>query len=199
MGVRLEKKFDFIKYQVFLLNGSGQNQIDTNLQKDLSIRLEVTPIDGVTVGMSGLTSLAQRTTQPTTRDIIEGFGRFNKYNVLVQGEMIWGEVGSTRSGGERTKAAGRYALLGYTIAKKLQPVFRLGYLNTDKTVTAGTASSYALNAPFGVATDEVRSYEFGLNYYLKGNNLKLQAAYGYFDFDNVPTLQEFTVSAQASL
>jgi hypothetical protein len=199
MGVRLEKKFDFFKYQVFLLNGSGQNQIDTNLQKDLSVRLEVTPIEGVTVGTSGLTSLAQRTTQPTTRDIIEGFGRFNKYDVLVQGELIWGKVGSTSSNAERTKAAGRYVMLGYTIAKRLQPVFRLGYLNTDKTVNPADRNSYALYAPFSQQSDEVRSYEFGLNYYLKGNNLKLQAAYGYFDFDNVPTLQEFTVSAQASL
>jgi hypothetical protein len=108
-------------------------------------------------------------------------------------------VGTTAAGAERTKAAGRYATVGYTIAGKLQPVIRYGYLNTDKTVTVGTASSYALFAPFGVASDEVRSYEVGLNYYFQGNSLKLQAAYGYFDFDNVPALQEFTLSAQAAL
>jgi hypothetical protein len=78
-------------------------------------------------------------------------------------------------------------------------VIRYGYLNTDKTVTLGNASTYALYAPFGVATDEVRSYEVGLNYYLQSNSLKLQAAYGYFDFDNVPALQEFTLSAQVAL
>lgn len=198
MGIRLEKKFDWLKYQVFLINGSGQNQLDTNLQKDLAVRLEFTPFEGLVLGTSGLTSLAQRTTQATTKDRIEVFGRFNKSGVLLQSELLWGESGTTASGTERTKAAGRYVIGGYTIAGKLQPVVRYGYLNTDKTVTLGQNSSYALFSPFGVASDEVRSYEAGLNYYLQGNELKLQAAYGYFDFDNVPSLQEFTVAAQSA-
>jgi hypothetical protein len=199
MGFRLEKKLDWFKYQVFLLNGSGQNQVDTNIQKDLSVRVELTPIPGMTLGAAGLTSLSRRTEQATTKDTGEFFGRLNTAGFLVQGELIWGKVGSTASGVERTKAAGRYATVGYTIAGKLQPVIRYGYLNTDKTVTLGNASTYALYAPFGVATDEVRSYEVGLNYYLQSNSLKLQAAYGYFDFDNVPALQEFTLSAQVAL
>jgi hypothetical protein len=199
MGFRLEKKLDWFKYQVFLLNGSGQNQLDKNIQKDLAIRAELTPISGLTLGAAGLTSLGRRTEQATTKDTGELFGRLDKAGFLVQGELLWGEVGRTASGIERTKAAGRYGLLGYTIAGKLQPVVRFGYLNTDKTVTVGNASSYALYAPFGVASDEVRSYEVGLNYYFQGNSLKLQAAYGYFDFDNVPALQEFTLSAQAAL
>jgi hypothetical protein len=47
-------------------------------------------------------------------------------------------------------------------------------------------------------TDEVRSYEIGLNYFVQGNNLKLQAAYGYYDFDNIPALQRFTFCGQAA-
>ena len=199
MGFRLEKKLDWFKYQVFLLNGSGQNQVDTNIQKDLSIRAELTPIPALTFGVAGLTSLTRRTQQATTKDTGEFFGRLNTAGFLLQGELLWGETGATKSGLERTKAAGRYATIGYTIAGKLQPVFRYGYLNTDKTVTLNNASTYALYAPFGVATDEVRSYEVGLNYYLQSNLLKLQAAYGYFDFDNVPALQEFTLSAQVAL
>jgi hypothetical protein len=198
MGLRLEKKLDWFKYQVFLLNGSGQNQVDRNLQKDLSARVEFTPVDGIVLGSSGLTSLGERTTQPTTRDTIEVFGRLNKAGFLVQGELLWGEIGSTATGNERTKAAGRYAMLGYTIAERLQPVVRYGYLNTDKPTTSNR-TSYALYSPFGVASDEVRSYEAGLNYYLQGNALKLQAAYGYYDFDNVPALQQFTFAAQAAL
>jgi hypothetical protein len=196
MGFRLEKKFDAFKYQVFLLNGSGQNQVDTNKQKDLAVRLEVTPIEGLMFSAAGLTSLGQRAAQDTTKDRIEVDARLNKSGLLIQGELLWGESGKTST--ERTKAAGRYATIGYTIAKKLQPVIRYGYLNTDKTVTVGSPGSYALYAPFGVATDEVRSYEIGLNYYLQGNELKLQACYGYFDFDNIQALQEFTVVAQAA-
>jgi len=33
---------------------------------------------------------------------------------------------------------------------------------------------------------------------LQGNSLKLQAAYGHFDFDNIPAQNEFTVVAQAA-
>jgi hypothetical protein len=198
MGIRLEKKFDWFKYQVFLINGSGQNQLDTNLQKDLAVRLEFTPFDGLVIGGSGLTSLGQRTTRDTTKDRIEFFGRLNTGGLLLQGELLWGETGATATGLERTKAAGRYATVGYTFAGKLQPVIRYGYLNTDKTVTLGVNSTYALYSPFGVATDEVRSYEVGLNYFLQGNEWKLQAAYGFFDFDNIPAIQEFTLSGQVA-
>jgi len=199
MGLRLEKKFDLFKYQVFLLNGSGQNQLDTNLQKDLVVRVEVTPVDGVLIGATGLASIGQRTSQATTKDNVEIFGRLNTSGILIQGELLWGKKGLTATGAERTKAAGRYVILGYTIANRLQPVIRYGYLNTDKTVTLGQNSSYALFSPFGVATDEVRSYEVGLNYYLQGTNeWKLQAAYGYFDFDNIPAIQELTLAAQAA-
>ncbi len=198
MGIRLEKKLDWFKYQVFLLNGAGQNQLDANLQKDLAARLEFTPIDGITVGTAGITSLGQRTKQNTTKDTVELFGRLTKEGFLVQGELLWGETGHTGTGVERTKAAGRYATVGYTIAGKIQPVVRYGYLNTDKTTTVGDKTSFALNSPFNVATDEVRSYEIGLNYFVQGNNYKLQAAYGFYDFDNIPALQEFTFVGQAA-
>ena len=197
MGIRLEKKFDWLKYQVFLINGTGQNQLDTNLQKDLAARLEFTPFDGLTLGGSGLASIAERTTQATTKDKVEVFGRLNKKGFLVQGELLWGSTGATARGIERTRARGRYAVVGYTIANVVQPVFRWGFLDTDHTLTAGQNSSYPLYSPFGIASDGVRSYEFGVNYFLQGNNFKLQAAYGYFDFHNVPKLQEVTVSGQA--
>ena len=210
MGIRLEKKIEWFKYQVFLLNGSGQNQVDTNLQKDLAARLEFTPIEGITVGTAGLTSLGQRVKQATTKDTVELFGRLTKAGFLVQGELLWGATGCTASGKtnctasglERTKAAGRYAIVGYTIANKIQPVVRYGYLNTDKTTTVNDKTSVALFAPFNIASDEVRSYEIGLNYFVQGNNLKLQASYGYFHFDkkpfNQPVLQEFTFVGQAA-
>ena len=114
----------------------------------MSVRVELTPIPALTFGVAGLTSLSRRTEQATTKDTGEFFGRLNTAGFLVQGELLWGEVGATASGVERTKATGRYATVGYTIAGKLQPVIRYGYLNTDKTVTLGNNSSYALFAPF---------------------------------------------------
>ena len=206
MGVRLEKKFDLFKYQVLLLNGSGQNQIDTNKQKDLVARLDITPIDGVSFSTAGWTSIGQRSSAQyggQTKDRVEVSGRFNKEGLLLQGELMWGKLGSTASYNEgtineRTKAAGRYIAAGYTIAKRLQPVIRYGYVNTDRTTTRGVASAQGLNPIFGLGTDEVRSYEAGINYYLQGNELKILASYGYYDFDNIPALQEFTLVGQAA-
>ena len=202
MGVRLEKKFDAFRYQVFLLNGSGQNQLDTNRQKDLAVRLEATPVKGLMFGAAGLTSIGQRSSRTdalnTTKDRVEVVGKLDMAGVLLQGELLWGKTGATASGNERTKAAGRYVTAGYTIAGKVQPVIRYGYLNTDKTTKPGDATSYALYSPFGVATDEVRSYEAGINYLIQGNDLKLNLSYGYFDFDNIQALQELTFMAQAA-
>jgi len=206
MGVRLEKKFDYFKYQVLLLNGSGQNQIDTNKQKDLVARLDITPVEGVSFSTAGWTTLGQRSSAQYgggTKDRVEVSGRFNKEGFLLQGELMWGKLGSTASYNEgtkdeRTKAAGRYIAAGYTIAKRLQPVIRYGYVNTDRTTTRGQASTQGLNPIFGLATDEVRSYEAGINYYLQGNELKILASYGYYDFDNIPALQEFTLVGQAA-
>jgi hypothetical protein len=201
LGIRLEKKIDWFKYQVFLLNGAGQNQLDKDkLQKDLAVRLEFTPMEGITVGAAGMASIAERATQKDTKDAVEFFGRVAKEGLLVQGELLWGENGKTSA--ERTKAAGRYAVVGYTIADKLQPVIRYGYLNTDRTVTLGDRTTVALYSPFNIMSDEVRSYEVGLNYIVQGNNFKLQAMYGYYDFDKKPfgqtALQRFTFCGQAA-
>ena len=203
IGVKMEKDLDFLKYQAFILNGQGQNQIDTNKQKDLAVRLEVTPVKGLMFGVAGLTSVGQRAQVTTTQDRIEFDARYKMNGLLIQGELIWGINGQTGTDAtgkerERTKAAGRYIIVGYTIGGKVQPVIRYGYLNTDKTIMLGQSSSYALFAPFGLATDEVRSYEVGVNYLLRGNELKLQAMYGYFDFDNIQAIEEMTMAAQVS-
>ena len=201
MGVRLEKKFEVFKYGIYLFNGSGQNQIDPNKQKDLVVRLDFTPIDGLRFSTASWTSIGQRSQAVAgagTKDKIEFSGGINKEGVLLQGELLWSRQGSTRELNERTKATGRYVTAGYTIAGKVQPVIRYGFLGTDHSTIAGQNSSYPLYSPFGLATDEVRSYEVGLNYYLQGNGLKLQACYGYYDFDNIQALQEGTIVAQAS-
>jgi hypothetical protein len=128
---------------------------------------------------------------------VEAFGRLIKQGLLIQGELLWGASGAMAPGVERTTARGRYALLGYTIANALQPVVRWGFLDTDQSPTSGQNSSYPLYSPFGIASDGVRTYEVGLNYFMQGNSLKLQAAYGYFDFHDVPRLHEATVAGQA--
>jgi len=164
--------------------------------------LEATPVKGLMFGAAGLTSIGQRSSRTdalnTTKDRVEVVGKLDMAGVLLQGELLWGKTGATAAGNERTNAAGRYVMAGYTIAGKVQPVVRYGYLNTDKKTKTGDATSYALFSPFGVASDEVRSYEAAINYLIQGNELKLNLSYGYFDFDNLQALQELTFMAQAA-
>ena len=212
IGFKVEKKFDFLKYSLQVLQGttftqsSGtsttlSNQTDNNRQKDVALRLEFTPIKEIMIGGVGLTSVGQRTTQDSTRDIGEVDANIEAAGFLARGELIWGKYGATRSGVERYKASGKTLSLGYTIVKKVQPIVRLSYLNVDHS-TDGTPTGQPLYGKFGLGTDEIRGYEFGINYLIDDKFAKLQASYGYFDMDNrfggAPTRQQFILSGQVA-
>jgi hypothetical protein len=198
-GMRAEKKFDYVKYAVYVLQGMpAANMRDNNRQKEVALRLEFTPLKGIVVGGAGLTSVGQRATQDSTRDIIEADAVVDLYDFTARGELLWGWSGRTDGSKERTKSRGMMASLGYTIAKKVQPIVRLSYLDIDVT-TDGTPTGQPLYSKFGLGTDEIRGYELGVNYYLDGKFAKLQAAYGYFDMDSIPYRQQFILSGQVAL
>jgi hypothetical protein len=222
-GIKAEKKFEYLKYSLQVLDGvtgstnkgstgagtvvtgmSRTNQLDNNRQKDLALRLEFTPVKGIMVGGAGLTSVGQRDTQQSTHDIVEGDVEFNYEGLIARGEFLWGWQGKTGSGFSRTKSRGMVGSIGYTIAKKIQPVGRIGYLDVDATTVAGDANSQPLYDKFGswYKTDEIRSYEFGVNYFIDGKFAKVQAAYAYLDFDNkmgnTPHRQQFILSGQVA-
>lgn len=198
-GLRVDKKFELFKYSLQLLQGApGGNQIDRNRQKELALRLEFTPIKGVMVGGAGLTSVGQRTTQDTTRDLVEADVALEHSDFIARGELLWQWRGITKEGAERVKSRGMAATLGYTIAKKIQPVARLSYLDVDQKLTSGAAADQPLYAKFGLGTDEIRAYEFGINYFIDGKYAKIQASYSYFDMDNIPYRQQFILAGQAA-
>ncbi|HEY5959229.1 MAG TPA: porin [Polyangiaceae bacterium] len=209
MGVRADKKFEYVKYSLQLLQGGNANQPDQNRQKELALRLEFTPIKGIMVGGAGLTSVGQRTwqrhysaaqhaTQGATRDIVEADVAIDMSDFIARGELLWGWAGQKGDGApQRVKSRGMMAVLGYTIAKKVQPVVRLSYLDVDQP-TDGTAAGQPLNGKFGIPSDEIRGYEFGVNYLIDGKFAKIQAAYGYYDLDNAPYRHQFILSGQAS-
>lgn len=201
MGLRLEKKFKFaetqsILYSVQLLNGAGLSQTDNNRQKDVALRLEYSPLEGLMVGGAGLMSVGQRD-QSTTHDFVEADARLEKAGLLVDGSVIWGRTHGGSEVGEWQKSRGAFVGLGYTIAKKLQPVARIGVIDVDENVDE---ANMPLNARLGFKDDQARAYEVGLNYFISGKNVKLQASYSYFDFDNqlkkMPHRQQAIASAQ---
>jgi len=179
LGFKIEKKFDSFGYLLGIYNGQGQNNLDTNDQKDVSLRLEYYPVKDVTIGVVGYTSIFDRD-QVGTKDRIEGDLKIDKGGFLLQAEAIrgWDRVAV---GKDKREGQGFYVLAGYTLFDKLQPVVRIGSIDPEVGVdehaliaVPGDSKTYAPN-------DEITAYEFGLNYYLKQHDAKLQLSASFFD------------------
>jgi hypothetical protein len=197
MGLKVEKKFEYVKYSAQVLQGGTANVRDNNKQKELALRLEFYPIKGVFVGGAGLASVGQRDSQKSTREVIEVDAGYDADGLLVRGEALWGSKGATdtKYAAERTDARGMSLSVAYTIAKTLQPALRIGYLDVDETIDP---TKMPLLSKFDLKTDEVRSYEFGLNYLIEGKNAKVMAAYGYYDFGYIEPRHQVIVAAQVA-
>jgi hypothetical protein len=167
MGIKMEKQFEYVGYVLGLFNGQGQNQVDTNNQKDLALRLEGYPMKGIMVGAVGYVALGQRA-QPGTKDRVEADLKLEFENALLLVEYIHGWDGPS---GARVEGHGAYGALGYTFAEQYQPVVRVGFLdgNVDGADTAITSCG---------GLGGCVHYELGFNYYLLKQELKFQAAYG---------------------
>ena len=115
--------------------------------------------------------------------------------MLVQAEYIHGWDGPAGQAGPRPESAGVYGVLGYTFMDKLQPLVRIGYYDPDVHQDLPGKVGEHTNLTTG---DEVTTYELGLNYYLRGDNAKLQAAWSKYVYKNEPNRGEFILAAQAA-
>jgi hypothetical protein len=202
IGIKVEKKLGSnFYYQAAIFNGEGQNKLDSNAQKDIALRLEAYPIEGITLGAVGYTSVHNRTTTATTKDRLEGDLKLDLANFLVQAEYIHGWDGATAAPAAgapstRQEGAGIYTVVGYTVLDKVQPLFRIGRYspNLNHNVTYAVGERGLTTTP----DDELTSYEIGLNYFIRGNDAKLQASWSLFDFDHAKEREEFILSAQAA-
>jgi phosphate-selective porin O/P len=194
LGIKLDKKLGkHFYYQAGVFNGEGQNKLDSNTQKDLALRLEVYPIDGIMIGGAGYMGATRRDSSPT-KDRVEADFRLDLGNVLLQAEYIHGWDGPTNVA--RKESAGIYAALGYTIMEKVQPLFRIGHFDSDvRGNLAGNPNERGSTAPF---SDEMTSYELGVNYFLRGHEAKLQAAWSRYVFPDQLNRGEFILAAQAA-
>jgi hypothetical protein len=169
MGVRVAKNFTAFSYVLALMNGSGQNLLDDNNAKDASIRLEAYPIEGMTLAAVAYSTIGLRAA-PGAKDRWEADFRFARGPVLVLSEFIRGR---DRTAGGVVDSYGFYVAGGYAFFDgKLQPIARVGHLDPHMGVHPDPA----------VALDQVEdtTLEAGLNYYLLGNEAKLQLALGWF-------------------
>lgn len=177
IGFKVEKKFDKFSYWFGVYNGEGQNNLDSNDQKDLALRVEVYPIKELTIAAVGYVSVGDRNLV-NTKDRIEADVKFEKYGLLLQAEAIrgWDVVGNAAAS-RRISGQGFYILAGYTLFDKLQPVVRIGAVDPEIGADERGSTDVRAVAP----TDEMTAYEFGVNYYLKQHDAKLQLAGSFFD------------------
>ena len=206
IGVRVEKAFDKFSYVFGIVNGSGQNNIDTNNQKDVEGRVEVYPVPGMTIAGAFYDSVGYRT-KVGTKDRWEGDFRYETGPFLIQSEFIYNRD-MLADNGTLLKSFGGYAALAYKLKGlgsgnwkgDLQPVVRVGYFDPNADVNVDPAATGADVKPFFTGVNDERfDYEFGLNYYLRGNEMKIQAAYDRQQFDNSaskPAVNEVIVATQ---
>jgi hypothetical protein len=186
LGLRIDKTFPKFMYSVGLFNGAGQNNFDNNNQKDVGLRLEVYPVKGLTIAGMTYDSIGYRS-RSGTKDRWEADVRYENANVLLQSEFIH-DRDVFADGAKPIDSQGFYVALAYLMKGigdgkwkgDLQPVLRVGYYdpNTDTDVDPSmvAASSFGGN-------DERTDIEVGLNYYVRGHEMKFQVSYDRQQFD----------------
>jgi hypothetical protein len=172
MGVKIEKKFDKFGYLFGIYNGQGQNNLDTNDQKDFALRLEAYPVKGLTVAAVGYTSVGDQYLANTKR-VIEGDVKYESNGILLQAEAMRGWKRPAKDA-NMVESQGFYVLAGYTFFDKLQPLVRIGSLDPEVGVDEHGATAIDKN-------DEINTYEAVVNYYLKQHDAKLQLSGSFFD------------------
>jgi len=156
---------------------------------DIALRLEVYPVKGLTIAGVTYDSLFQRELA-ASKDRWEGDVRYEHGPYLVQAEYIRARDGGVSA---RVTGQGAYLALGYTIEDKalgsgsLQPVVRVGFFDSDVD-----------NDVPATGADEVVHYDVGVNYYLRGHEMKLQGSYQRQQFDDKTANNQVIVAAQVA-
>lgn len=194
LGVRIAKSWKKWGYSAGVFNGQGANNLDTNIQKDLALRLEAYPVEGLTIAGVTYNSVGIRH-RAGTKDRFEADVRYEHGPYLAQAEYIRASD-VAKDNVDAVSAHGFYAAFGYTIKNKdlggdLQPVVRVGYVDPD--VDAN------VDPTMGKGDDERWHYDVGVNYYLRAHEMKLQASYQRVQFESkTPNINEIILAAQVS-
>jgi hypothetical protein len=188
LGIKAEKRSKYFGYVAAVVNGEGQNRLDSNDQKDVALRLEVYPVEGLALAGAGYTSVGQRNLV-NTKDRTEGDLRYEGGGLLVQAEYIRGRDRTSET--TRVTSQGFYGVVGYTFAQTVQPIVRIGYFDPDVRSRSQTKAEFA-------TLDEQREYSFGLTYFLQAHEAKFQLATSVFDYDQAPTQVTTILASQVS-
>ncbi|MCD8186442.1 MAG: OprO/OprP family phosphate-selective porin [Rikenellaceae bacterium] len=148
--------YHLITYGLGIFDGSGINKTDTNKDKDFAGILSVHPLRTLSLAGYYYNGRADRDQDHTMRRERAGGGaKYNDGKFLLRSEYIRGWTGEITS-------EGVYAVLGYHITPKCQPVVKYDYFRRDVT-EVDTRQQY---------------YTVGVNY-APVKNIRLQLNYSY--------------------
>lgn len=160
-GMRVRGERGIVSYDAGVYNGFGDRQNTTAASDAKAIigRVSLKPksMPGFMVGISGgkgSTGAAPR----NDRQIINAFATYNKDKWLAFAELLQGDS-QPLGGGATRDVRSAYGTLGYNFTPKLQGIARYDYMDVDRNNPGFT----------------VKDISLGMNYYIKGNNAKIQA------------------------
>lgn len=169
-GFWKKEGYNVLDYEAGVFNGSGINVRDDNKAKDFSGRLTVNPTRHLSLSGSfyhGTFGKQSEATHNRTR-VAAGI-RWEDERLLVRSEYIYGKTSGMKS-------EGVYAVAGYFVHPKFQPVLKYDFFRLDRS-DASTKDNY---------------YLVGLNYY-PFTFMRLQANYTYKDLGKSPDAHVFSL------
>jgi len=162
IGIRTNGNWKFIDYYLSANNGQGQNVSDNNNNLDLGGWAVIKPLHKApqfgSLELGGGYYNGKSTYSHETFGFYSGY-KFKRY--AIRGEYTQKDGYLTAN----TKAGGWYLHNSYYLTDKMQLIAR--YDQFDPNTKIGK--------------NDVSEYTGGINYYFKGNNLKLQFNYVYVD------------------
>ncbi|MBV9469826.1 MAG: outer membrane beta-barrel protein [Abitibacteriaceae bacterium] len=173
-GVRLHGTAAGVDYNFGIYNGLGerQNALAAGNPKAFIGRVMYSPasVRGLAVGISGAQGNQRNTPaagQQVQRDLLNAFVNYQRDKWTARTEYLTGSNQLfVKAPGTKRDIRGYYGLLGYSFTPKLEGVFRYDYFDFANNLVPAA----------GAQTDPtVKEIVLGLNYYIKGNNAKIQA------------------------
>lgn len=183
-GLQLRGNSGPVDYRLGLFNGLGdrQNGLALSDAKAVLGRIAFKPksVQGLEIGVSGgrgntgvnnfITTINPTTGATTTttvvrrdkRTLFNAFAAYKRDKLTLQGEFLTGKASPIAIGANNIAGRdiqGYYGHIGYLLKPQLEAVLRYDYLDTNR---------HADNA-------DLTDVTLGLNYYLKGNNAKIQS------------------------
>jgi hypothetical protein len=164
-GVRLRGTMGQFQYDLGAFNGLGERQNTTSTRDNKAIvgRVGFRPksIKGLLVGVSaaqGNTGNSTADAARLRRSLLNAFAAYQRNKWTAQAEYLTANA-DTIAGGSVRDVRSYYGSLGYRFTNRLEGVVRYDVFDFTR----------------GAADGEISEATLGLNYYIKGNNAKIQA------------------------